>query len=442
MRRRRVLLVSYHFPPVGGAGVQRAAKFAKYLPEYGWDVSVLQAANPSVPLLDESLLADLPADLVTVKARTLEPGYAAKSRATGGAAGKPSWPKHLIRQAASMVLQPDAQVLWLPAARRAGLELLTRQPHDAILATAPTYTNLVLGAMLARRTGLPLVLDYRDEWDISSAYWENAPRDPISPRVQQWMQRRVLRASRAIVATTAASTARIAARAADAGVRPVARCIYNGWDPSDLHEVAGIEPAVPVDPTRHRIVYAGTLWNLTSIAPVIQALLELTAEAPHLAERLELVVLGRKTAEQEQQLSRLASTSITVHTPAYVPHSVALATMRSADTLLLLLSDVPGAERVAPAKLFEYLAMGQPMLAVTPDGETAELVRGAQPDAWRSPRDILGITAWFRARLDPQHGGGEATRTSPEYAQGFTRRALAGQMAELLDAVRVEERTQ
>ncbi len=442
MTRRRVLLVSYHFPPVGGAGVQRAAKFAKYLPEYGWDVSVLQAANPSVPLLDESLLADLPADLVTVKARTLEPGYAAKSRATGGAAGKPSWPKHLIRQAASMVLQPDAQVLWLPAARRAGLELLTRQPHDAILATAPTYTNLVLGAMLARRTGLPLVLDYRDEWDISSAYWENAPRDPISPRVQQWMQRRVLRASRAIVATTAASTARIAERAASAGVHPMARCIYNGWDPSDLHEVAGIAPAVPTDPTRHRIVYAGTLWNLTSIAPVIQALLELTAEAPHLAERLELVVLGRKTAEQEQQLSRLASTSITVHTPAYVPHSVALATMRSADTLLLLLSDVPGAERVAPAKLFEYLAMGQPMLAVTPDGETAELVRGAQPDAWRSPRDILGITAWFRARLDPQHGGGEATHTSPDYAQRFTRRALAGQMAELLDAVRVEERTQ
>lgn len=437
MTRRRVLLVSYHFPPVGGAGVQRPAKFAKYLPEYDWDVSVLQAANPSVPLLDESLLEDLPADLVMVKARTLEPGYAAKSRAAGDVAGQPSWPKRLVRQAATMVLQPDAQVLWLPAARRAGLDLLARQPHDAILATAPTYTNLVLGAMLARRTGLPLVLDYRDEWDISSAYWENAPRDPISPRVQQWMQRRVLRASRAIVATTAASTACIAARAADAGAHPIARCIYNGWDPSDIRSVEGIAPAVPKDPTRHRIVYAGTLWNLTSIAPVVQALLDLTADSPRLAERVELVVLGRKTPEQEQELARLADTVITLHTPAYVPHPVALATMRSADTLLLLLSDVPGAERVAPAKLFEYLAMGQPMLAVTPDGETADLVRGAQPDAWRSPRDIPGITAWFRTRLDPASEGGGTVGTSPDYAARFTRRALAGQMAEVLDAVSI-----
>ena len=68
MGRRRVLLVSYHFPPVGGAGVQRPAKFARYLPDFGWDVSVLQAANPSVPLLDPTLLADLPPDLVITTA--------------------------------------------------------------------------------------------------------------------------------------------------------------------------------------------------------------------------------------------------------------------------------------------------------------------------------------------------------------------------------------
>ncbi|HET9065626.1 MAG TPA: glycosyltransferase [Gemmatimonadales bacterium] len=436
MIRRRVLLVSYHFPPVGGAGVQRPAKLAKYLPRFGWDVSVLQAANPSVPLLDPSLLEDLPDDLVIVKARTLEPGYAAKSATAGPPGGSSSSRlKRIVRSLATMALQPDAQVLWLPAARRAGLDLLARQPHDAILATAPTYTNLVLGGMLARRTGLPLVLDYRDEWDISSAYWENAPRDPISPRVQQWMQRRVLRASRAIVATTAASTARIAARAADAGVFPLARCIYNGWDPSDIQQVDGVAPAVPRDPTRHRIVYAGTLWALTSIAPVVEALLALARETPRLVERLELVVLGRKTPEQEQELARLAGTAVTLHTPAYVPHAVALATMRSADTLLLLLSDVPGAERVAPAKLFEYLALGQPMLAVTPAGETADLVRAAQPDAWRSPRDIPGIVAWFRTRLDPNIGGGSTTGTPPDYAARFTRHALAGEMAGVLDTV-------
>src|SRR5712691_3457581 len=76
--RQRVLVVAYVFPPVGGAGVQRVTKFVKYLPEFGWDATVLTAENPSVPLYDESLLADIPPQTVIVKASTLEPGYALK----------------------------------------------------------------------------------------------------------------------------------------------------------------------------------------------------------------------------------------------------------------------------------------------------------------------------------------------------------------------------
>ena len=76
--RKRLLLISYHFPPVGGAGVQRPVKFVKYLRQFGWDVSVLMAANPSVPVFDNSLLDDIPEDTHLVKARTWEPDYALK----------------------------------------------------------------------------------------------------------------------------------------------------------------------------------------------------------------------------------------------------------------------------------------------------------------------------------------------------------------------------
>src|SRR4051812_27687343 len=76
--RKRVLFISYAFPPVGGAGVQRVTKFIKYLRHIGWDSSVLTVANPSVPVMDHTLVADLPSDTTLVKARTLEPGYAAK----------------------------------------------------------------------------------------------------------------------------------------------------------------------------------------------------------------------------------------------------------------------------------------------------------------------------------------------------------------------------
>lgn len=435
MTRRRVLLVSYHFPPVGGAGVQRPAKFARYLPEFGWDVSVLQAANPSVPLLDPSLLAELPPDIILEKARTLEPSYAAKQAVNAGQSGAaargPGGLKALLKRAATLALQPDAQILWAPAALKQGRALLRRVRHDAILATAPTYTNLLVGASLARTSGLPLVCDFRDEWDLSSTYWENAPKAKLALAVQGRMQRAVYRRSAAIVATTQASTARIAARAAEAGVSPRAECIYNGWDAGDLAHAADVAPAVPRRPGTFRLVYTGTLWNLTSIAPVAAAVERLAARAPALLARFELVALGRKTPDQQAQLARVAAAGATLHDLEYAPHPVALATMRSADALLLLLSDVPGAERVAPAKVFEYLAVRRPMFGVMPDGEIAGLVREADPDAHRLPSDVDGIAAWLEARLTTD---GPAGRIGSDAQIGrFERRALTGQLAGLLD---------
>lgn len=432
MSRRRVLIVSYHFPPVGGAGVQRVAKFARYLPDFGWDVSVLQAANPSVPLLDASLLADLPADLVTAKARTFEPSYAAKQATRSApialaAMRRPS----LLRRLASTLLQPDPQILWYPDAMRQGRALLRRLPHDAILATAPSYTNLLVGARLARWSGLPLLSDFRDEWDISSAYWENAAQGGLALSVQQRMQRAVLRRSRIIIATTEASKLRLAQRAREAGSSASSQCIYNGWDARDLAAADSIAPTTPRDPARIRLVYTGTLWNLTSIAPVVAAIGQLAATSPESVARLELVVVGRKTPEQQSLLASLPALGVSLADVPYCDHHTAIATMRSADALLLLLSDLPGAERVAPAKVFEYLAVQRPILAVMPEGEIAALVRDAQGGGHYLPTDVSGIASWLQMLLD---GGQPATPTAAAGVR-FERRQLAGELASLLDKV-------
>ena len=87
---RRVLVVAYVFPPAGGAGVQRVTKFVKYLPEFGWDCSVLTVANPSVPVFDETLAKDVPESTVVRVARTLEPGYALKNAVSAGSGGASS----------------------------------------------------------------------------------------------------------------------------------------------------------------------------------------------------------------------------------------------------------------------------------------------------------------------------------------------------------------
>ena len=167
-RARRVLLIAYNFPPVGGAGVQRPVKWAKYLRRFGWDVTVLTTENPSVPVRDDSLLTDLPNDVRVVRARTWEPDYRVKQSLVGADTARPSFwqrmksaAKGLARRCVKLALQPDPQVLWNPNALRVGAAVLSEQPHDAILVTAPAYSSFLIGAALKRQFRLPLILDYR-----------------------------------------------------------------------------------------------------------------------------------------------------------------------------------------------------------------------------------------------------------------------------------------
>ena len=446
---KRLLLISYHFPPVGGAGVQRPLKFVKYLRQFGWDVSVLMAANPSVPVFDESLCRDLPDDLVIEKARTWEPDYKVKQQLGQNQTAKPglvSKLKGLARRAvkgfASTLLQPDPQMLWVPNALSAATRLLKRLPHDAILATAPPYSNLVLGTLLKRRTGLPLIVDYRDEWDLSSQYLENSKRDWFSQVVQERMQRSVLRRADAIIATTQGSTARLQDRARQAGSRAPAFCIYNGFDSADFEGLTQASHQTTAERSRFRLVYTGTLWNLTNVQPIVAAIERLQRESPELLDRLELVCVGRKTPEQIALLNRLLATRCKLDLRDYCDHSAALQLMSDADALCLLLSAVPGAERVAPAKLFEYLALKKPILAVTPEGETAGIVRRFFPRNHFEPANVTGIANWLCDQLAVHPGTGRS-ELEPEGAVDlteFTRQHQAGQLAEVLNGVTTQTR--
>lgn len=452
MNRRRVLVIAYVFPPAGGAGVQRVTKFVKYLPECGWDCSVLTVANPSVPVLDPSLCDEIPSETLIRLARTLEPGYALKSAfsASSGtadsnaAASRPAgrtapwkrWIKSAVRAAGNAVLQPDAQILWRPDAVRQGLRLLKEVPHDAIFVTAPPFSSLLTAAELSRRSGLPLVLDYRDEWGISNSCQENRQKSRFSHWLQQRMQRSVLRQADAVVATTRRSAQSLRELTREAGGAARIRHLYNGFDAADL---AGLPVAesetLPGEPVL-RLTYVGTLWNLTSIEPVVAAMERVAQTAPQLASRLELVIAGRRTAEQDLILDRLNGLPCRLRREGYVAHQTALQLMGTADELLLLLSDLPGAERVMPAKTFEYLALKRPLLAVTPPGEVSELLADCPQANVFAPVDVKGLTQHLLRRLEElKPECGHRAETSEFDALRFERRTLTRQLAEVLNEV-------
>lgn len=443
--RRRLLLVAYCFPPVGGAGVQRPVKWVKYLHRQGWDVTVLTPSNPSVPVIDESLEREIPAETAFVRPPTWEPSYQAKHRLANEKSRTTSWrswPKRVAgavaRSVARTVLQPDPQILWYHNAVQAASIRLREVPHDAILSTAPPYTNFLVGAALKKRFTLPLILDYRDEWDLSSRYLENAQRDVWSAFVQERMQRHVLHHADAVVATTQASRDRLTERLRTQNSAATATCIYNGFDDDDFTAHGYPSDGVPAKPPgTFRLVYTGTLWNLTSVAPVVTAIEELQRTLPELVRRLEFVCVGRKTPEQQAVLARLAATDCRLVNVDYCDHSTVIAWLHSADALCLLLSDVAGAERVVPAKLFEYLAVRKDLLAVLPAGEAAALIHRCHPAGAIAPSASTGIVNWFEQRLSA--GPSNTLSTSSEIA-AFSRERQTERLIALLDQLTPQKR--
>ncbi len=413
----RILFLCYLFPPVGGAGVQRPVKFIKYLSELGWEITVLTVSNPSVPVFDESLLDDIPSSTEIRKAATLEPDYRYKARIASkqGVAGNPSSVeggasvfqllKGAVRSFGGMLLQPDPQVLWLPGASREALNILREVPHDLIFATAPPYSSLLLGSWLKKKTGIPLILDFRDEWDLSNAYRENSRRDGISLLIQRRMKRGILKNADGIVATTKASTRKILERAKEMGVENLSGiCVYNGYDESDFKTGSSIDAEKEKEDSKFRILYTGTLWNLTSVEPLVKAMERLAQVRPGMVEEVSLTFVGRKMSHQMEILKRLEALDCRLELRDYCNHSEATALMGSADVLCLLLSDVEGAERVVPAKLFEYLAARKEILAITPPGEAADIVSRYYPSNHFANDDISGIAAWLEKRIATRKG--------------------------------------
>ncbi len=434
----RVLFIAYQFPPVGGVGVHRVTKFVKYLPQFGWNSSVLTVSNPSVPLHDESLLKDISAGTVIRRAKTFEPGYGLKKKVSGGnGAGRKnrfvSGIKSFIRTVGNTLLQPDSQVLWHPHAYREGMRILNDLHHDAIIATGPPFSSLLLGARLAKKSGLPLILDYRDEWDISNAYWENKGQGKFSNWLQTRQQQHALRAADVVLATTPSSSQAISEVASRAGSRAETAFIYNGFDPDDYPETtASTKKDYGNGTARFRLSFIGTLWNLNSIEPVIAALEKLCKTSPLIAAEVELLLAGRRTEDQNAIVDRLEGQPVAVTRLPFIDHSEAVQLMQSSDSLLMINSDLPKTQRIINAKTFEYMAAKRPMFVVAPEGDVWDLVQDLPGTVLCEPKQI-GRIADQLAMLVEQHRCGFVHSASDWVIDQFHRKALAGELAGLLN---------
>jgi glycosyltransferase involved in cell wall biosynthesis len=427
----RALIVSYAFPPVGGAGVQRVLKLVKYLPSHGVTPAVLTVTNPSVPLRDESLARDIPVHTEILRASTLEPDYSAKRVAWSAAAE--ATPGFLARRKKQLVklgrklLVPDPQMLWLPSASLAlGARLASRDADDVVFISGPPFSQFVLGALARLRPGTAVVLDYRDEWTTTQNVYEMGG----SARTGAWLESAVLRSAHAVTTATDAFRSELLARFDFLDPRRV-HTIPNGYDPDDF-------PTPLPSPRTDRFVltYVGTVFRLTSARGLLDAVRLLHAREPELAKLLDVRFIGRIVETEASYFEDTAA--IGVQRLGYLEHEHALTELARSHAVLCLLDDLPGANRIYPAKIFEIMYLGRPCLALTPEGALADLVRGHALGDVIHPRDVEAIFDALSRRLQSFRNGEVGTchdaATNAVDIERFHRQRQAGEFARIFRA--------
>lgn len=431
---RTVLLMTYEFPPAGGGGIQRGAKFARYLPEFGWTPVVVTSAPVKGRTTDESLLEGLegltvarlrPRRVSAMAARALAPAKRARGRARpaggpggGGAAIRPSAPPASARLA--RLISMDDAAWWAISAIRAGLELGRENGAQAVLASGPPFSVTVAGARVARGLGVPLIVDLRDAWRDNPTAWY--PNDRARRRAVV-SERRVLAAATVVTAVTGV----IVAEAEELGARDV-RLVPNGYDATD------VVPWQPDPGGPLRLAFMGTVYrNHSEPWDLFEALRCLGRSRPDLDVRLDIV---GNVPDDVRAAAAAKGVADRVDFAGYLPHREALARVARADVAVVLIADRPGAKAAMTGKLYEYLATGLPALVLGPaDGEAAKLVTSLSAGWVAPPHDVTAICDRLVALAGAKADGSLGDRTAPAAVAQYERRALTGELAAILNAV-------
>ncbi len=446
MNKRNVLMICYIFPPIGGGGVPRPLKMAKYLGEFGWNVHVLTVEPAYHATLDPSLLAQLPGEVTIHRAKEWQVmpsrGGAAPAAASAGT-GQHSAPSvksvlkkqvvQALKKVKPYVLIPDDQILWMPNAVKLGREIMKREKIDAIFSTSGPVTNHLVARKLAREFDAKWVADFRDPWTQNMHTSGIAWRE----RMEERMEADVMLEADAVTTVTAT----FAKNFQDKHQERIKRIelIYNGFDQADFE---GLEPS-HVAPEKFHAVYAGILYQKRNPRLLLHAIRELIDAGEVDPKDLLLSFAGvfdyPGYSENRDCVEQLGLGKI-VRVLGNLPHKEALGLMKGADVLLLIGDVSADAGAYIPGKLYEYMGIGNPILALNKAGEATEIIEKFRLGQVADPEEkdavkqaYLQLYKEWKAGVDKQSGESDRGADFAERVKPYERREQARQLAALMD---------
>ena len=411
---KRVLVVSYYWPPSGGGGVQRWLKFAKLLPEFGWDPIVVTPSNPDVPITDPSLSRDVHEGVEVWSFPVWEPTRALSklglqgntSRLGADQSSSPSLASRLVKWVRGNIFVPDARVGWVRPTTRKVLARVRHEPVDLIVTTGPPHSMHLIGLALKRATGLPWVADFRDPWSTMD-YLDDFGLGPRARRLIAKMERAVVASADRILVTSPGALQEIGLDDASKGA-----LIPNGWDRDDFPD----HPPAPASNDKPVLGHFGALYGARN-APALWSAL---------GESDWVLKAGGQLSDDVR--ASMDQSGVELDWKGDLSHAEAIQAMHACDALVVVHNNSDSAKASTPGKMFECLAAGRPMLVVGPaqgDLEALCATWGVVFVPHNAPDGPNRIAAWLQR---PSPAPDESFRASCE------RHALAGELAALFNS--------
>ncbi|MDQ1266376.1 MAG: hypothetical protein QG635_1528 [Bacteroidota bacterium] len=434
---KNLLIIAYYFPPSGGPGVQRVLKHVKYLHEFGWQPIVLTVSNGQFPARDESLLKEIPDSVIVRRSRIYEPydiyrfltrkkkGMAIDVNVIKKESQKIKFNEKVAEFVRSTFFIPDARIGWLPSAVKEASKIIKQYHIDALYSSSPPYTCSVIARKIKRRNKLPWVAGFRDPW----TEFLTSPRRWLLPaKIDRRLEYSVFKEANAV-------------ECAWEGIKKDAlrkfpslnafkfHYIPNGFDSADFPKVE------PVKNDKFTLTYSGSLYGRRNPESLFTAIEQLIRDGRINPARICLRFVGRFGAEVEEMFSK-ASFRNSIETISYIPHSESIALLMRSDALLLIVDEAKESEEIVPGKVYEYVGVGKPILAIAPQRSAiADLMRETACGKLAHQSEIDKIGEIFLQYYKEWESGGIRFNPVKQAVDSYERRNAAKRLAALLDEI-------
>ncbi|WP_089756411.1 glycosyltransferase family protein [Chryseobacterium soldanellicola] len=432
MEQKKILIITYYWPPAGGPGVQRWLKFAKYLPEFGWKPIIFTPENPSYPLLDESLLKDVPENLEIIKTKIWEPYQLAeklnksnkKFKAGQFDVGKnQSWKSKLSIWVRGNFFIPDARIFWVKPSTKFLEQYLKENKIDVLVTSGPPHSLHLIGLKLKKKLpNLKWIADFRDPWTEIS-YYNHLKLTKNSDKKHRQLESDVFKNADITLATSYTDAENFRKKGANAV------CITNGFDETDASQILKPSNSQTLK-QKFTLSYIGVLEQLRNPENLWKTLDNLVNINSDFAENFTLKFAGRI---DDKILHSIENSGLKNHVLnlGYISHDKAISEM--AKSSLLLITNFPNesSKGIIPGKIFEYLATGKQIISFGPnEADVSSILNETNAGKHFSYDDSESIKNFILEKFELWKNGDLLENT--QNIEQFSRRNLTKKLTEIL----------